>query len=69
MAGKIKQLIDHIVTVRAMGNPTIAHTTRIKLLLKGIDPRKYTELTEDDAETLAAIKQVAAELGVRVDGF
>ena len=43
MAGKIKNMIDTIISKRANGNPTIETVTRTKLILKGINTNNYTE--------------------------
>lgn len=67
MAGKIKQLIDKILEVRGQGNPSLESTTRTKLLLKGIDSRKYTSSSEDDPEVIAKIKQVAQEMNITLE--
>jgi hypothetical protein len=66
MTGKIRQLIDNLIEVRSQGNPSIASTTRTKLLLKGIDSRSYTSSSEDDPEVIANIKQVAQEMNIQL---
>lgn len=48
MAGRVKQLIDELITLRAKGNPTIEHFMRAHLMLNGIDPSRYTETSPDD---------------------
>ena len=64
MSGQIKALIDHIIESRAKGNSTIVNTTRTKLILKGINPSKYTAESPDDEAVLSQLHQIAAELGV-----
>jgi hypothetical protein len=66
MTGKIKLLIDNLIEVRSQGNPSIASTTRTKLLLKGIDLRSYSSSSEDDPEIIAKIKQVAQEMNIQL---
>ena len=66
MAGRIKQMIDQIVTERSKGNPFLERTTRTKLLLKGINPMQYTESSPDDPAILQKLKAVAQELGSQV---
>lgn len=61
MAGAIKRLIDEIVAKRAGGNETLARTLRIKLLLKGIDPGKYSEQSDDDPELIRILERMAKE--------
>ena len=68
MAGQIKRILDRIVEQRPQGDNVIASTTRTKLILKGINPKNYTENyiddSEDDPETTAEVKKIANELGV-----
>jgi hypothetical protein len=64
MSGKIRQLIDDLIEIRSQGNPSLASTTRTKLLLKGIDSTKYSSSSEDDAATIAKIKQIAQEMNI-----
>lgn len=66
MAGKIKQLIDTLIEKRAQGNPSIASTTRTKLLLKGIDSNKFNEKSEDDPAIIASIIKIADEMGTNL---
>jgi len=66
MAGKIKQLIDMVVELRSQGNPSLESTTRTKLLLKGVDSRKYSSSSEDDPEVIAKIRQVAQEMNIEL---
>jgi hypothetical protein len=66
VAGKIKQLIDKIIEERAKGNETIRHTTRTKLLLKGINPDSYTVISEDNPEMMSKLQQIAIEMGVKI---
>jgi hypothetical protein len=66
MVGKIKKLIDTLIERRSQGNPSIASTTRTKLLLKGIDSNKYTEKSDDDPEVIASVMQIADEMGINL---
>lgn len=66
MAGKIKQVIDRIIEERAKGNDTIRHTTRTKLLLKGINPDSYSITSEDNPEIITKLQQIAIEMGVKI---
>ena len=68
MAGKIKRLIDEIVEARAQGNETVYYTTQAKLTLKGIDPGKYDERTEDDPKIIERLYEIADEMGIRLPG-
>ena len=66
MAGKIKQLIDKMIELRAQGNPSLESTTRTKLLLKGVDTRKYTSSSGDDPEVITKIKLIAQEMNIQL---
>jgi hypothetical protein len=64
MAGQIKRMLDHIVTERGKGNDALAMITKAKLILKGLDPGRFTTATPDDPATIARIRQIARDLGV-----
>lgn len=66
MAGKIKQIIDKIIEERAKGNETIRNSTRAKLILKGLNPEKFTVASEDNPDTIIRLQQIAAEMGVKL---
>ena len=58
MAGKINQMISGIIETRSKGNPTIEATTRTKLILKGINPDKFTPSSDDDPIIIEKIEQI-----------
>jgi hypothetical protein len=62
MAGKIKQLIDFIISQRAKDNPMLERVIKTKLILKGINPNKYTQMSEDDPIILAKLERMMQEL-------
>lgn len=66
MPGTIKKMIDTIITQKSKGDPVIAKTTKVKFVLKGIDPDKYTMTSVDDPAIVEKLKQIAAELCVAV---
>ncbi len=66
MPGQIKHMISSIISQRSKGNSTVAMTTKTKLILKGINPDKFTDASEDDAAVIQKLKVVATELGVHV---
>lgn len=65
MPGQIKKMIDSIVEQRARGNPTIALTTLTKLVLKGVNPRKFDDSSLDDPAVIAKLRTIAEELRVK----
>ena len=66
MAGKVKRIIDEIISQRSNGNPTFIMTTRTKLILKGINPDKFTAATEDDPAMIQKVMAVARDMGVKL---
>ena len=64
MAGKIKQMIDQIIAQQSKGNPTVANLVKTKLILKGINPDKYTGTSDDDESILTKLQSLAKELSV-----
>ena len=62
MAGKIKQMIDTIITQRSKDNPMLAGVIKTKLMLKGIDPNKFTPQSDDDPAIIAKLEAVIKEL-------
>lgn len=67
MAGQIKQMIDVIIQQRAKGDPLLERTTKTKLLLKGINPTRYTEDSLDDPIILDKLRRFADEMGCRLN--
>lgn len=62
MAGKIKQMIDAIINQRAKDNPMLVGVIKSKLMLKGIDPGKYTATSDDDPAIIAKLEAVMKDL-------
>ena len=62
MAGEIKQLIDFIISQRAKDNPMLERVIKTKLILKGINPIKYTQMSDDDPVILAKLERMMQEL-------
>jgi len=66
MPGQTRRMLDSIVEQRSKGNPTLRAVTVTKLILKGIDPDRFTATSPDDATVVAKVRAIAAELGVKV---
>ena len=62
MAGKIRQMIDSIINQRAKDNPMLERVIKTKLILKGINPNKYTLQSEDDPVILGKLEKMIREL-------
>lgn len=58
MAGKIKLMIDAIVEQRTRNNPELIGVVRTKLMLKGVDPNRYTETSDDDPRILSILDAI-----------
>jgi len=63
-AGTVKRIVDSIIETRSKGNPTFVESTRAKLILKGLNPAKFTPSTPDDPAMVARARNLAAEFGV-----
>lgn len=66
MAGQLKSMIERVVQERAKGSPTLAVTTRAKLMLKGIPVNEFTDISEDDPAMIQRLRVAASEMGVTV---
>ena len=61
MAGNIKRLIDTIIAQRAHGDKILEGTVKIKLILKGIDPKNYTAQSDDDPVLMGKLQEMIDE--------
>jgi hypothetical protein len=59
-------MLDLVISQRSHGDAAIATRTRVKLIIKGIDPERFDADSPDDPEILARVRAVAAELGVEL---
>jgi hypothetical protein len=66
MAGKIRRMIDRVIADRSGGNPTLASTTKAKLIFKGFNPDRFTLQSDDDPVMIERLTKAAAELGVKL---
>ena len=66
MAGEIKQMIDRIIEQRSQGNPALVSSTRIKLVMKGINPDKFDQDSANDPVILAKLETLVQELGLTI---
>jgi hypothetical protein len=66
MAGKIKLQMDAFISEVSKNNPVLVSTTRTKLILKGIDPNKYTRESPDDPVVLEKLRNIAEAFGVKL---
>lgn len=64
MAGKVCRLLDAIIATRSGGNPTIAAATKTKLILKGLNPDKFSADMPDDPAILRQVEGLARQVGV-----
>jgi hypothetical protein len=62
MSGKIKYIIDTLVTPRAKENSLLAAIIKAKLMLKGIDPIKFTAQSPDDPAVIAKLEALLKEI-------
>lgn len=62
MAGKIKMMIDSIIEQRAKDNVMLQGVIRTKLMLKGIDPKKFTLQSDDDPAIISKLEILVRDL-------
>lgn len=62
MAGKIKQMIDTVINQRAKDNAMLVGIIRTKLMLKGIDPSKFTPQSADDPVVIGKLEALIRDL-------
>lgn len=65
MAGKIKKMIDEIIEERSKGNPAIAEMTIAKLILKGLNPKRFDDNCDDDVVIIEKLMNIAKQLNVK----
>ena len=66
MAGQIKKMLDHIIKEVSHENKVIISSTRTKIILKGVNPHKYNDLSPDDPITIEKVKLIASDFGVKI---
>lgn len=67
MSGEIRRLLDRIIAERSKGDRIAANITVTKLVLKGLDPERYTPTSPDDPATLERVRAVARDMGVQLE--
>lgn len=66
MSGKIKVLIDKIIDERSKGDELLKEMTITKMILKGIDPKKYSSNSPDDPIIITKLEALAKELNLKI---
>ena len=66
MSGQIKNIIDSIIAQKSKGDGALSQLVKTKLVLKGIDPAKFSVATPDDPAIIQKLKQIAMEFQVAV---
>jgi hypothetical protein len=61
MAGKIRALIDSLITLRCAQASGNDHFVRAHLILHGIHPDRYTERSVDDPAKIRVLEQMIAD--------
>ena len=62
MAGQVKKMIDSIIERRGQGNKVMEGVVKIKLILKGIDPKNYSDASPDDPVVIDKLINLMNEL-------
>jgi hypothetical protein len=61
VSGRVRQLIDELVRLRARGRPGTEHFVRAHLALNGIDPTAYEAGAPDDEEAIRRLEAMIEE--------
>lgn len=61
VSGNIKRLIDELITLRTQGNEALAHFVRAHLVMKGIQPDRYTDSSPDDPKVIAELERMISD--------
>ena len=61
VAGTIKQLIDQLVELRTSNNPSLVHFVRAQLMMRGINPDRYTTTSPDDPKIVEQLHTMIAQ--------
>lgn len=61
MSGNVKRLIDELIHLRTRNRPGSQHFVRAHLVLNGIDPDAYGELTQDEPDVVARLTKMIAD--------
>lgn len=64
MAGKIRQMIDHVLDHVEKDNPMLARVIKTKMILKGINPARFTDQSEDDPAIIARLEEMMQAFSV-----
>ena len=64
--GRVKLILDSIITQRSGGSPTVAKMIKTKLMLKGINTDAYSLESTDDPGLVRKLTDLAMKLGVRI---
>jgi hypothetical protein len=67
MASKAKRQIEQIIAGVSKGNPTLKSVTITRLILRGLNPDKFTDSSVDDPVILEKIKKFATDNGITVN--
>jgi len=62
MAGKINRMIERILEERSKGDELLARIINTKLILKGIDPAKYSDQSDDDPRIIEKLEKMLRNL-------
>jgi len=55
-------MIDSVIQQRAAGNPMLEKILKTKMILKGVNPNKFTLESDDDPVVLEKLERMLREL-------
>jgi len=66
MAGTAHRLITRLIELRTGGNPGLAPSIKIKLIMKGVDPDRHHANSPDDPATIARLRAIARDMSIEL---
>jgi len=60
MAGKIKSMIDTIIQQQGKGSKIREGVVKMKMILKGVDPKQYAVTSHDDPLIMGKLVELMA---------
>ncbi|MDR1612585.1 MAG: hypothetical protein LBT97_07345 [Planctomycetota bacterium] len=66
MPGNIKAMIDRLIELRTKGDKGLVAPTKIKLIMKGVDPDMFDSASPDNPVIIQRIITMAKEMGLEL---
>jgi len=64
MPGTIHRLINRLIELRTGGQPGLAASIKIRLIMKGVDPDQHTESSADNPAIISRLYAIAKDMSI-----